>query len=573
MNELSTLVPPAWVTKRDGCLVPFEADKISRSLFAASESLGQPDAFLARELADGVVHFLTEESAGSIPATGQIAEVVVKIVRELGQPLLARAYEEFRQRRAEVGQTFLSAGRQECLPHSGRPATASELVLRFAADAPPREVLSACVRQYSLQAVFARDLAAAHNDGLLTLGGLDTPTELAGCVLAPFGPEDSATSVVPALEKARRFVAGFVVLDGPEHALVRAGRGDERDAARLASELELGLRLTGLHAIVNLNCAQPPSSADDLAGGPLFAGQRYSPRLETLTGLTDSLLNHLVRSPKGVARVRIDWHLTDRDFGSVGGQRERLARLGRLALEGAPLAFVFDRPKRPAGTLALAEGVNRAHPAVLMPVGLHLPRLAEQPGVAGDAERFVQKLGSLARLALSAGAQKRAYLRAHGSAADLNDGFLLDRARLMVTPVGLDHTVAQFTGRSLSAGGAGLDLGRRIVQRLREVLRQDGRLSQLETCVDGPSLSDDEASQVAGLTPWELNLPVKQQWRAAGILHAAAEHGTLVLVLPTDRAVPSEDVAAWLQTMWQQTEVVRVRFQRVVPEHRQLTIV
>ena len=51
--------PPAWVREhRDGQFVPFDADKISRALFAASESLGRTDAFLARELADGVVRFL-----------------------------------------------------------------------------------------------------------------------------------------------------------------------------------------------------------------------------------------------------------------------------------------------------------------------------------------------------------------------------------------------------------------------------------------------------------------------------------------------------------------------------------
>src|SRR5437763_17091401 len=37
---------PAWLYKRDGRLVPFEPDKISQSLFGATESLGRPDAFL-----------------------------------------------------------------------------------------------------------------------------------------------------------------------------------------------------------------------------------------------------------------------------------------------------------------------------------------------------------------------------------------------------------------------------------------------------------------------------------------------------------------------------------------------
>src|SRR4051795_9952581 len=85
-------VPPAWVSKRDGRLVPFEADKISRALFAATEGLGRPDAFLARELADGAVHFLAAECEGQIPTTQQIAEVVVKVVRELGHPALAAAF-------------------------------------------------------------------------------------------------------------------------------------------------------------------------------------------------------------------------------------------------------------------------------------------------------------------------------------------------------------------------------------------------------------------------------------------------------------------------------------------------
>src|SRR5438270_291555 len=89
-----TPTPPAWIYKRDGQLVPFEADKISRSLFAVTEALGRPDAFLARELADGVVHFLAVESDSSVPTTSQVAEVVVKIVRELGHPALAAAFAE-----------------------------------------------------------------------------------------------------------------------------------------------------------------------------------------------------------------------------------------------------------------------------------------------------------------------------------------------------------------------------------------------------------------------------------------------------------------------------------------------
>src|SRR5260370_2153818 len=84
-----------WIYKRDGRLVAFEADRISQSLFAAGESLNRPDAFTARELTDGVLHFLSGELNGAIPKTAQVAHMICKDVRQLGQASIAQAYAEF----------------------------------------------------------------------------------------------------------------------------------------------------------------------------------------------------------------------------------------------------------------------------------------------------------------------------------------------------------------------------------------------------------------------------------------------------------------------------------------------
>ena len=90
---------PESVSKRDGRIVAaFEADKISQSLYAATQDIGQPSAFLARELTDGVLHFLAAEVDVDVPTTAQIAEIVAKVVRELGQPSLAQGFLE-RERR------------------------------------------------------------------------------------------------------------------------------------------------------------------------------------------------------------------------------------------------------------------------------------------------------------------------------------------------------------------------------------------------------------------------------------------------------------------------------------------
>jgi hypothetical protein len=554
MNATPLPAPPEQVYKRDGQLVPFDADKISRSLFAATESLGRPDAFLARELADGVVHFLCEEGDAAPPTTEQIAELVVKVVRELGQPVLAEAYAAGRRQRKQTPVTSVAPPR--------------EVVLRFALNAPLSAVLAECAREYSLQNVFARDLVAAHRDGLVTLTGLDAPNELASCVLSPrTAPSLLTGGLAAGLADVRHFAGRCVVLDGPEHELVRSAGGDETAVREFVRELRLGMGATNLTIVVNLNSADPPSWADNSADGPLFKGQQQVPNAARLVRLADLFAEELLQTPRS---LRVDWHLGETDMQPDPQSQQRLQRLARWALDGGPVAFVFDRPRCP---VALAEGIDRQHPAVLLTVGLHLPRLATQTGVAGDGDRFLHKLGSLARLALSAGVQKREYLRRSDRArADrppdapaVTSGFLLDRARLVVAPVGLDAVAATFTGKGLRAGGEALDFGKRVVQQLREVLRQDGMPARLGTCLDGPTefgrtgSFPDNAAEVAGLTGWDAAAPVKEQGRAAGPLHALAEGGTLALFPPEDRPATAELVAEWLRSLWKQTDVVRVR--------------
>jgi hypothetical protein len=572
VNDFPPSLAPAWVYKRDGQLVPFDADKISRALFAAGEALGHPDAFLARELADGVVHFLAAESEGVTPTTEQIAELVIKVVRELGQPALAETFARFGQERPRVDWHASTAR-----PTS--PAAPAEVVLRFTPGTPLSVVLPSCLRDYSLQSVFTRDLVAAQAAGLLTLTGLEFPAELAGCVLRP--PLARGAGLIPALEELRRFVGGFVVLDGPEYLL-------DADAPiaipNFARDLAVGLRLTGLRGVVNLNSAAPPSWAGDLASGPLFAGQQRSPHAEQLRQRTDALAKELLQPSHSIAcALRIDWHLSERDFGSEPSLCQRVERLASLALEGAPVTFVFDRPRRP---VPLAEGVDRDHPAMLLMVGLHLPRLAEQPGIDGDPHKLLPKLGSLARLALSAGVQKREYLRRlernrpepPSDQPALTSGFLLDRARLAVAPVGLDSMVRSFFHKGLSAGGTALDFGRQIVQRLRDVLRQDGRHAHLDTCLDGPfdfRLSGAEEwpaiEDVSGLTAWDAGAALKNQLRSAGVLQGVVDHGTLALFLPEGRTT-ADQVTEWLQMAWEQTELVRLRLIQNRHVGRQLTL-
>jgi hypothetical protein len=547
------LAAPAWIHKRDGRLVPFEADKISRALFAATESLGRPDAFLARELADGVVHFLLREGEGAVATTAQVADLTVKVVRELGQPALAQAFADFAARRVASAERGSFADRPPG-PADATTRAQSELVLRFPGDAPLPALLDECRRQYTLRSVFARDLVAVQGDGLLTLTGLEAPLDLAGCVLG--APPTGGPGVLEVLEAGRQLAGGFVALDGPEYALARSGGGTEAVAGWLR-ELELGLRASGPRVIVNLNSAVPPPWADDLAEGPLFAGGRRPLDRGRLADLANALLERLP-SLAAPDRVRVDWHLGERDFQT--GAEGRLTQLARAALTGGPLAFAFDRPRR---AITLAEGIDRRHPAILLAVELHLPTLAAHVvGGPEPAEAFLKKLGSLARLALSAAVQKRDFLRRHSPERPaLTRGFLLQRARLLAVPVGLDVAVATLLGPPPWQGGAALEYARRVVEHLANVLRQDGLGSRLETCLEGSRLAaGDRADQVEG------------QLRAAAALHGAAELGTAVVLLEPEEQPGAEQLADWLRWTWHHSDVTRMRLARRAVATRQLTV-
>ncbi len=582
------MTPIAWVHKRDGRLVPFEADKISRALFAASDSLGRPDPFLARELTDSILHFLSAESNGSTPTTPQIADLVIKVVRELGQPELARVFADGQARKVTRGLRLEARGyslqpREKDEGRSTKDAAAGvgpklDEVSQWVKEEPSPHGLvwraaGSCLRDYVLRELYTRDLAVAHADNLLTLTGLETPLELAGYVL----PAQAFTGggVVEAIEDARQISGEFLAVDSPEYLLAH-GDSDEKSVAALVRELAIGLRSNHLRAVINLNCAIPPPWAEDLAAGPLFEGHRQTPESGQLAEWLDLLLENILLPGTTGSPVRIDWHLSQGDFLPV--QLGRLLRLARRALEGTGIAFVFDRSRR---SISLAEGLDRQHPAVLLTVGLHLPRLVQQLGGKCEPALFLQKLGSLARLALSAATQKREFLRRHSQRRPaLARGFLLDRARLVVVPIGLEAATQALLGKGLCSSGAALEFARQVVQRLRSILQQDGRAYLLDTCLDSwldtqltssPDVPLPTTERAAGLTPWDFQATARDQLRAASVLHATAEAGTVAVLVSENRSLTPEQGVDLLCHAWQQTDVVRIRFARCAQAQHQLT--
>lgn len=508
---------PAWVRRRDGSQVPFEPDRICLSLHAAAESLGAASAFLTRELTDVVLHFLAKEEFDGVPTTGQIAEQVEKIVREVGQPALARRYAQLQR---EPAAESSRAGRVTL----AWPNSAGGL-------------LEQCRREYAHRAVFARDVAAAAEEGLLRLGGLDAPDALAAMIV----PTERLTELPwwPALDDWRQCAAERWIVDSPEalctprmHPALTPHLCERLLALPTLADREIELHL-------NARAAGAPEAS------PLFAGADDEPVRQEQANFLDGLLERWKALP-AVRLPAIAWHLHEGSFRD-GAQRRWLHDLLRQALQGRPVRFIFDRPSAP---VALAEGVDRKCPGLLLEIGLDLAGLAARPEVQRDASAFLKKLPSLARLAVSASRQKRQYLRALPEAAPLKRPFLIDRAAALITPLGLDDAVRHLVGESLAHSPLALDCAGRIVQTLKSALVAAGRSILLEMRLDGLLLS--------ALAP---ALGLRRQIEIAGKLHARAAAGSMTLVLANDQDASPEHLAGLLQWAWTETAVVRVQLQ------------
>jgi hypothetical protein len=301
-----------------------------------------------------------------------------------------------------------------------------------------------------------------------------------------------------------------------------------------------------LAILLNLNHPEPPPWDANMAGGPLFptaTGQVA----EEARRLSSRLALQVTAGPR--SGLRAWWHVRESDFEPA--QLPTLLKLAASAAYGAPVEFVFDRPKRP---VALGPGLDRRHPAVVAVVGINLPALVMQLG-AGPADRavFLKKLGSLTRFAKSAGHVRQDYLRRHARPS-ARAGFLLERSRLVVVPAGLDAALRALLGPESSSPGLITDFGKQVLTTIREALAND-RPRVLDSVLDSPL--EHAVVWNGRICLAEPSLTVRQQIKAASVLHHAAGGGSASLTLVTEQATSSDQLTDLMRASWE-SDIARV---------------
>lgn len=503
MDTHSPIRSPSWVRHVDGRLEPFDADWICRTVIQAMQSLDQCDPLLARELTESVLHFLDRDCTDRSVRLEDLTYTTVKVVRELGHPALAH----------EIQQS------QVCRQETDRPRATPEL----------------------------RELK---DSGLLHAFDREETARIAAMVVRPYAIAGHH-GLSEAIESARERISDYIALDSPEYAL-----GNSNQIASWVRELRVSVRATGLKAVVNLNCATPPIWADDRDGGPLFASWGQESAAEW-RGLAGELAERLLRDP--IPGVRVDWHFSEPDLEPLG--EDWLHRLSRHAMKRDSIAFVADRSRQP---IALAEGLDRKHSAIVSIVGMNLPLLLENviPTVAPDrlANMLAAKIGSLARLALFAGHVRRESIRQAISKFG-DQEFLVARARFVVVPMGLASTVKSVTGQFPSAGGPGLDYALQIYSSLNRILQQDSASGP--SVLDGPPPGHQTAVDIT-----DTSTTPRNQITAFGTLRGSVDAGTVTVAVARDR---SADIVRLLRLAWQKPGLKRIQFINRDAPLRQLT--
>ena len=101
------------VRKRDGRLVPFDAERITEAVFRAAREAGRPDRALAQEATRLAVADLAKRFRGRAPGIEAIQDAVERALMDLGVPDVARRYVLYRRRRAELREAKRLLGVQD----------------------------------------------------------------------------------------------------------------------------------------------------------------------------------------------------------------------------------------------------------------------------------------------------------------------------------------------------------------------------------------------------------------------------------------------------------------------------
>ncbi|OHD63245.1 MAG: ribonucleoside triphosphate reductase [Spirochaetes bacterium RBG_13_51_14] len=102
-----------FIRKRDGRIVPFDAEKITDAIYNAVQAVGGSDRITAREISNSIIGILDIiYKDGRIPTVENVQDLVEKMLIERGHAKVAKAYIIYREQHRKIreGKSLLTEG-------------------------------------------------------------------------------------------------------------------------------------------------------------------------------------------------------------------------------------------------------------------------------------------------------------------------------------------------------------------------------------------------------------------------------------------------------------------------------
>lgn len=169
------------IRKRDGRVVSFSKDKISRAIFLAAQGVGGSDFEKAELLSDKVLNYMASVlKTDEIPYVEFVQDCVEKVLIEEGHARTAKAYILHRNKRTRYreGKSELMEIVKEILVETSR----ENANIGNSPSAKMLQIASAASKEYYLSKVIPEDMARAHRNCDIHIHDLDFYGKTLNCL-------------------------------------------------------------------------------------------------------------------------------------------------------------------------------------------------------------------------------------------------------------------------------------------------------------------------------------------------------------------------------------------------------
>lgn len=164
------------ILKRSGEIVVFDKSKLINAIYKATEAVGCPDMYLAKQFSDQVIELLNEKfHSRSIPAVEEVQDIVEEILIKNRQIKTAKAYILYRDQRARIREMKSMINSNELMEGYLKQSdwrVKENSNMSYSLQGLNNHIASAISSNYWLNQVYTRNIREAHKNGDLHLHDL-----------------------------------------------------------------------------------------------------------------------------------------------------------------------------------------------------------------------------------------------------------------------------------------------------------------------------------------------------------------------------------------------------------------